>query len=354
MKRFKTLCLAVLSFLLVLALSACGQSTSGGEQKGGTSNQSSNQSSQSSTDQLIKLELAQSTDGFLWVPVYVARAKGFFKEVGLDVNVTITGGGSKTLAAVLGGSADFGAASVSDAMDATHQGKPVLSFAALMNQYGSNVVVKKAIAEQKGITESSSYEDKAKLLKGLKVGVTAPGSGTDRVVRMIAESVNLNPDKDMTIVPLGSGSAMVSAFKQGQIDAFCISSPSAETGIIEGDGMMLFNLSKGEVPKLDGITYTALIATEDYINKHPDIIEKITNAMYKACEFIKNDKEGTKEVLRGFFTEVDEKVFDAAFEANYPAFPTTPVISKEGYEKNIDFQGINVPYEKGVYSKYFK
>lgn len=353
MKRLKQWSLAVLAMMMVFVLSACGQTSSKTTSEPASSSDST-ASSDTSSQELIPLQIAQSTDGFLWVPVYVAREKGYFEEEGLDVEVIVTGGGSKTMAAVLSGSADLGAASVADAMDAIDQGKSVYAFAALMNQYASNVVVKREIAEANGITEDSPYEEKAKLLKGLTIGVTAPGSGTDRLVRMIARSVDLNPDQDLTIVPLGSGGAMVSAFKQEQIEAFSISSPSAETGIVEGDGMMLFNLSKGEVPLLDGIAYTAMIATEEYINKHPEIIEKVMNAMYKATEFIKNDKEGTKEVLRKFFPEVDQEVFDIAFESNYSAFPTTPEISREAYEKNIEFEGIDVPYEKAVYSELWK
>lgn len=42
------------------------------------------------------------------LPYYVADAKGFYDEAGLDVSATFTGGGSETVQAVVSGSADIG------------------------------------------------------------------------------------------------------------------------------------------------------------------------------------------------------------------------------------------------------
>src|SRR5271155_1175988 len=52
--------------------------------------------------------IAQFGHVFLYMPLYVAIDKGFFKEEGLDVKLVSTGGDEKTFTAVSTGNAQFG------------------------------------------------------------------------------------------------------------------------------------------------------------------------------------------------------------------------------------------------------
>ena len=302
---------------------------------------------------LEHIVLAQSTEGFLWSPIYIAKDKGFFEQEGLDVEVVVTGGGSKVMAAVIGGSAQVGATALSSAMDATKKGKTVMSFASLMNQYASNVVIKADIAKKNGVTDKSTLDEKVKALKGLKIGITSPGSGSDKLVRVLLEKAGLKPDSDVQLVPLGENSAMMSAFKQNKIDAFALSSPTAETAVAEGNGMLLINLSKGEVPELNGICYISLVANKDSLQKNPELYKKVYHAITKAEEFTAKDKAGAKEVLKKHLGGSNPAIFDQAFENNYDAIAKTPKISKEGYEMNNMFsevEGKDLPFDQAVVS----
>src|SRR5271170_5895410 len=52
--------------------------------------------------------IAQFGHVFLYMPLYVAIDKGFFKEKGLEVKLVSTGGDEKTFTAVASGNAQFG------------------------------------------------------------------------------------------------------------------------------------------------------------------------------------------------------------------------------------------------------
>ncbi|MBA4027179.1 MAG: hypothetical protein C0473_02955, partial [Cyanobacteria bacterium DS3.002] len=54
------------------------------------------------------ITIAQFGHVFLYMPLYVAVRKGFFKEEGLDVRLVSTGGDEKTFTAVITGNAQFG------------------------------------------------------------------------------------------------------------------------------------------------------------------------------------------------------------------------------------------------------
>lgn len=304
----------------MLVLTACGSggAVPSGNQKPQAGNGGAAGSSASAKEKVV---IAQSSSGFLFTPIYVAQEKGYFAEEGLDV-------------------------------EAADKGQNLQMFAALMNQYASNVVIRKDVAQKKGITESSPLEQKIQALKGLKIAITSPGSSTDKLIRTLLKSQNINPDKEVELVPLGKSEAILPAFTNKQIDAFTLSSPTSDIAALSDNGMMLINLSKGEVKELDGFLYTALVGKQDVIEKNPQTFEKLTRAIAKAGKLIQSDQKATKEALRNNFKEIDPKVFDTAFENNYPAFAANPVISKAGYDMNVKFEGINVPFEKVVNNKF--
>src|SRR5277367_3353164 len=76
-----------------------------------------------SSNQLQKVTIAQYGHIFLYMPIYVAVDKGFFKEQGLDVNLVSTGGDEKTFTAVSTGNAQFGVSDPTFAAIARERGQ---------------------------------------------------------------------------------------------------------------------------------------------------------------------------------------------------------------------------------------
>src|SRR4051794_37237096 len=79
-----------------------------------------------------KINLVQGSAGMVWMPVLVARQLNYFSAEGLDVNYIITGGGAKSMAALVTGAADFAATTMTDAINARKQGADVRVVAALL------------------------------------------------------------------------------------------------------------------------------------------------------------------------------------------------------------------------------
>ncbi|MCM3708453.1 MULTISPECIES: ABC transporter substrate-binding protein [Cytobacillus] len=341
MKKRKLL-LIVLAGLMLMLMSACGERANSPDKT---------KASSGTSDGKQKITIAQTTHGFLFAPLYIAQEKGFFDDEGLEVEVITTGGGSKVMAAVIGGSVEIGGTTLGNVMDAAEKGQEVQIFASMMNQYASNVVVSKDVAKEKGIDENSSISEKIKALKGLKIAITSPGSSSDKLVRHLLAMEKINPDKEVELVPLGKNEAVIPAFKNGQIDAFAFSSPTSDMGAMD-NGMMLLNLSKGEVESLDGFLYTGLVAKKEVMESNPELFEKVTRAIAKAEHFLKTDESGAKEVLKKSFSDIEDEVYEAAYKNNYPAFATSPIIDRKGYDMNVRFEGINVPFEDVVNNEF--
>ena len=83
--------------------------------------------------ELETIKVAQFGDVFIYIPLYLANTKGFFKEEGLKVDLINTGGDDKTYAAVIGGSALFGIADPTFVAIAKEQGIEVHEIAMMMS-----------------------------------------------------------------------------------------------------------------------------------------------------------------------------------------------------------------------------
>ena len=67
------------------------------------------------------------------MPLYLAEGKGFFKDQGLSVTITSTGGDDKTFAAVISGDVHFGIADPTFVAIARAKGQPGKVIASIVN-----------------------------------------------------------------------------------------------------------------------------------------------------------------------------------------------------------------------------
>jgi NitT/TauT family transport system substrate-binding protein len=155
-----------------------------------------------------KVVLGQPSEGFIYLPIYVARTMGFFEQENLDAEViTFSKGGAEALAAVLGGQSDIYVGSPSVQLRAQEKRQPIQSFAAVQTQFGSDLVLSADAAKKIDLANLTNPKAKAAALKGMTIAVAGPGSLTDLMVRHIAVFGGLNPDRDLTITPIGGEAA---------------------------------------------------------------------------------------------------------------------------------------------------
>ena len=283
-----------------------------------------------------KLSLTQSTTGFLYLPSYIAENAGFYEDEGLDVTIQDLGGGAENVAAVVSGDADVALTAYSSIVTAREAGASVVAFGSVMNQYASNVVISQEAADAAGVTEDSTSEDKIRALEGLKLGITSAGSGTDQLFHYLFEEVGLNADTDAQLLPIGSGSSMIAAFRTGQIDGFSLSSPTSDQAA-EAGGVMLLDLSSGGYEPLNPFLYIVAVANSRTVEEKSPILTCFSKAIGSALTLINEDPEAAKEAGRAAFADIDEALYDSAFERNVAAYPDSPVIDEEQATKVIEF-----------------
>ncbi|MEP9365831.1 ABC transporter substrate-binding protein [Xanthobacter sp. VNH20] len=290
-----------------------------------------------------KLIAAFSTVGFAFLPPLVAKAMNLYATENIDADIVIASGDTKALAALIGGGADVGFLSAPTVIRARENGIGVIMVGYCLAQYPTNVVVSGKWAKEHGISANSSVEEKAKALKGATLGITAPGSGSDLIMRFLAKKGELSPDRDMTLSNLGSSDTIAAAFAQGRIDGFALSAPVAENAVKREGAVMIFNLAAGEVKDLDGFLYTAITFRQEMLDRNPQLAVRFLRTQQKALDAIRDDATTEKArdaVWNMYWPKVDKALFDEIWAGWKYAWPKTVEIPQSSLKQVTDFTNL--------------
>jgi NitT/TauT family transport system substrate-binding protein len=216
---------------------------------------------------------------FYYLPLSVAERKGYFRDEGLEVEIPDFAGGAKALQALVGGSADMVSGAYEHTINMAAKKQPIKAVV-LQAKYSSIVLLlpKDKAAKYKGPAD----------LKGLKVGVTAPGSSTNMFVNNILAKGGFKPN-DISVVGVGAGSGAVAAMEKGEIDALSNLDPVITQ--LEATGKFVpvadSRTEKGMQDIYGGDYHASVIyLNEDYVRKYPNTVQAVVNAMVRANRWI--------------------------------------------------------------------
>ena len=210
-----------------------------------------------------------------YLPLTITERLGYFKDEGLNVRISDFAGGTRSLEAVVGGSADVVSGSYEHTINM--QSKKI-SFQAFVLA-GASPQISIGIATAK----AANYKG-PKDLKGLKVGVSAPGSSTNMVVNYFIAGGGLKPT-DVSIIGIGAGANVIAAVDQGRVDVISQTDPAVT--ILEKQGKIKI-IAETRTPagteKLFGgpMPAASLYAPIEFIRKNPNTVQALTNATVRA------------------------------------------------------------------------
>ncbi|MCC7272899.1 MAG: ABC transporter substrate-binding protein [Alphaproteobacteria bacterium] len=279
-----------------------------------------------------KVVITQSNDGFLYGPLHIARARGYLREEGVDAEVIVMGGGAKAMSAVLSGSAHIYVGAPFELINAAERGQRVKAFAEIVDRVMISLVLRSDVAARIGIAADSPVPARIAAMKGLKLGISSPKSSGEALYRNLLRQGRLDADRDADIVPVGSGSAALAAFIAAKVDVYTFSSPFKEQAVERGPGVVLFDMSAGEVAGYASYPYISLIARDDWLDGEPAKVGGVVRAIAKAMAFLHADRAGARAVLREVFSKLDEPIFETAFAANMRSYARCPDIDPGAFE----------------------
>ncbi|MGD1824068.1 ABC-type nitrate/sulfonate/bicarbonate transport system, periplasmic component [Chromobacterium violaceum] len=301
---------------------------------------------------LEKKEISIAVGGLgtlYYLPLVIAEQRGYFRDQGLKVSIADLPGGAKALQALVGGSADFAAGSFEHVLQMQAKGVPIQSIVTQGDRPGLVLMMRK--------DKAASWRSPASL-KGLKVGVSAPGSGTHLFLNALLAKAGLAADA-VSAIGVGTGATAVAALKRGEIDALVAVDPSVS--LLEQEGAAVTKVDTREQAGAKAVYGGAcaagsIYARAGFILRHPRTTQAVANAMVRALRWLKQatpaqvaaavpaalrgDRPGIYQLAlarnSGGYTADGVMSEDAARHAYQFLLPAYPALSKVRLEQSYD------------------
>ena len=256
---------------------------------------------------------------FYYLPLTIAERQGYFKAEGLDVEILDFPGGARALQALVGGSVDLVSGAYEHTITQQPKGNAIEALVVQGKYAGIVLGMPKA--------KAAAYKSPADL-KGMKVGVTAPGSSTNMFVNILLAKQGLKPDA-AAYIGVGATAGAVAIMKRGEIDA--ISNLDPVISMLEADGTIVAvvdtRTAKGMQEVYNG-AYAAgsIYAPADFARKYPNTAQGVVNAMVRALRFIQasTPDQIIAAVPPEYYT--DKALYKAALEKNLDGFKHAGIV----------------------------
>lgn len=305
--------LLALSTAVALLVSACGGTTappSATPVAPATATTAATQTASAKPARATVKVAIGASPSIIYLPWDLAKALNYFEDENLDVQLTYAAAGTEAATALLSGSADFTGNSLDHSIKAQVAGKPtkmVVSFARLP---GVALVVRNDLKDT-----VKSVKD----LKGMVVGATSVGSGTHLLLTYLMTQAGFVQDKDYTFKACGSGTMAATLDAKGA--AACMNADPAVVAYVNaGKGFILpggdLRVEKDTTALLGGAyQFTGAVTTSDFIQKNPDVVQRVVNALVKADRFIAaNSAKDIAAKLPDRITGADRDLYIKALE----------------------------------------
>jgi NitT/TauT family transport system substrate-binding protein len=282
-----------------------------------------------------KLTIAFAGKGMSFLLQYIAIGGGYYKQEGLEPESVDVSSGTRQAAAVMGGSAEITQVGFAHTMHAVGRGGALVGIATAFDAYPIALVLSNDAIKRLGITDTMSLDEKIKRVKGVRIGITSPGSSTDEFMRTIMLVRGMDPSRDVQLQPIGIGAPMVAAMQAGRTDGFAFMSPFTNIAVTRGIGQIIADPITGELPEYRDVPYQVITTSRATLaNKRP-LLQHVVRALTKAMKFAHEDIEGSRRIARTFFQDTPESEFNTAFDNYIKAVPATPVISQAQVENTV-------------------
>jgi NitT/TauT family transport system substrate-binding protein len=265
-----------------------------------------------------------------YLPLTIAERRGYFKEFGLDVAINDFAGGARSLQALVGGSVDVVAGAYEHTLRMQAKGQDIRAVIELLRFPSIVIGIRKDLA---GRVKSAAD------FKGLKIGVTAPGSSTFITAQHAMVKAGLKAT-DASFIGIGGGASGVAAMKKGDIDVISHLDPVISKLEADGDIVTLIDTrtEAGTRQLFGGSNPAACIYLKnDFIQANPNTTQAIVNAHYKALLWIASaTPEQVADAVPPEFHLGDRALYLAAFSKTKEGYSRTGISSAEGMQSVMD------------------
>jgi len=211
----------------------------------------------------------------------VAKEKGFYREVGLDVDINQGQGSGNTVVVVGEGKDPLGFADMATAAQAISKGVPIKAVATIQQKAATSLIFLKG-------TDIKAPKD----IEGKRLGSTPTGSDAQRLPAFLA--ANGIDGTKVTVVGM-PGDAKMAALLSGQVDAF------------SGDNFFYLPLIKARGKEAQALLFadhgvnvlgTGYIVNRKFMEEKPDVVRRFVAASLKGLSYALTNMDESLDIFQ--------------------------------------------------------
>lgn len=274
--------------------------------------------STASGQQLQTVRLSEVVRSVFYSPQYAAIELGFFRDEGIEIDLSTAWGADKGAAALISGSVDVGFFGPEAAIYIYQQGAVdhIVGFAQLTARDGSFFMTR-------DLDEEFEWDNvRGKTIVGARVGGVP-----QMVLEWVLKSHGIEPFVDVEIITSLAFEAAVGAFESGLGDYIAQFEPALSEIEARGRGKIVASLGAEAGP----ITYTVYHAKKSRLEREPELFERFTRAIYRGQQWVaQHTAEQVAAVVSPYFPLIDHDILVKSIRRyqEINAWPTSPVLSE--------------------------
>ena len=219
-------------------------------------------------------------------PIYLGVQEGLFEAEGLDVTLTLAQGGAAIVPAVTSGQMDFGFSNITSMIVGRSKGLPVQMVAPGGSSTGDTQADFASV-----MTLPDSGIETTKDLEGKKIGVNALNNISDSTISEAVKQAGGDYESiNFVEIPFPELSAQLAA---GTVDAIAAVEPFVTIAKANGAVPVFSNYAE----PVDDLTVAVYFASDEYVQKNPEIVEKFVRAIKASQEFAEANPDKVRAVL---------------------------------------------------------
>jgi len=283
--------------------------------------------------ELKKIRIGYPSTSFRQSNVWVAKEMGLFKKYGLEVEPIFLRGGQIATQALAGG--DPPIVNIGTVVQANLTGFSLVLIAAVETTYDQIVFARP------GIT-------KLEQLKGKRFGISGFGSATYYASGILFKHLNIDPNKDVTILTAGPDAERLAALISGKIDATFFSTsaapPARKAGLTE-----LFQVADLGVE----VQGNGFATSRDYIKSNREVVKNALKGFVEAIYFIYANKPEAQRVFAKYMRTNDPEILEVSYQGYIKMIPKKPYPTLKGIQFMLDVLAPTMPQAKNAKPEQF-
>jgi NitT/TauT family transport system substrate-binding protein len=203
----------------------------------------------------------------------------FWGKTGIDVTISSVEGSTAAIQQLASGNAEFATVAPEVVFAAREQGIDVVA----VYQIVRSSIFRVMVDEASDIVEPAD-------LRGKTIGVPGLASATYPFARTLVASAGLDPDTDVSWLPVGVGPRAALALQQDQVQA--LSTWDTAVASLANGG---FNLREVSAPYQQNLLGQVLVVRSDYLEENPDAVAAVAKGIAQATMYALANPEETVE-----------------------------------------------------------